>query len=288
MFQRIVVATDLSEASAAMLRCLDSLRRLGAREAILIHVLPIRDVGGLALRLRELEWPALEAQRRVLEGMGYRVRMEMPIGEPHYEINKLAEESDASLVVVGSHGAGIGRALLLGSVSAEVLHTATRPVLVIRIQLLEENGGRRCAALCQDLTARLLVPTDFSDTAERAFAFVEHVVREARSAVTLLHVQDRSRLEPHLLHRLEEFNATDRARLERMAARLTALGAKSVDMEIPYGFPAPVVIERAREHTLVVMGSQGRGFIRGEFLGSVTQKVLRKAPVAVLVVPPIR
>lgn len=288
MFQRIVVATDLSDASTAMLRCLGSLRGLGAQEAILVHVLPIRDIGGLALRLRELEWPVLEAQRRTLEEIGYRVRTEMPIGEPHYEINKFAEESGASLVVLGSHGAGIGRALLLGSVSAEVLHTATRPALVVRIQLLEENGGRRCAAVCQDLTAHLLVPTDFSDTAERTFAFVEHIVKEARSAVTLLHVQDRSRIEPHLLHRLEEFNATDRARLERMATRLTALGAKSVGIEIPYGFPAPTIIERAREHTLVVMGSQGRGFIRGEFLGSVAQKVLRRAPVAVLIVPPAR
>lgn len=28
--------------------------------------------------------------------------------------------------------------------------------------------------------------------------------------------------------------------------------------------------------------------IRGEFLGSVAQKVLRRAPIAVLVVPPVR
>jgi nucleotide-binding universal stress UspA family protein len=73
-----------------------------------------------------------------------------------------------------------------------------------------------------------------------------------------------------------------------MAARLQALGAKSVEVDIVYGFPAPTIADRAREHSLVVMGSQGRGFIRGEFLGSVTQKVLRRAPTALLVVPPIR
>lgn len=288
MFRHVLVATDLSEASTAMLSCLESLRLLGTEEVTLLHVLPVRDVGGLALRLRGLEWPALEAQQRALERMGYRVRAEIPIGEPHYEINRAAAERGASLIVVGSHGAAIARALLLGSVSHEVLQTTTVPALVVRIQLVEEEGGNRCEAPYEDLPTRLLFPTDFSDTAERAFAFVEHIVQAARSSVTLLHVQDRSRIEPHLLHRLDEFNATDRARLERMAARLQALGAKSVQTEIVYGFPAPTIVERAREHSLVVMGSQGRGFIRGEFLGSVTQKVLRRAPVAVLVVPPVR
>lgn len=288
MFRHVLVATDLSEASTAMLSCLESLRLLGTKEVTLVHVLPVRDVGGLALRLRELQWPALEAQQRALERMGYRVHPEIPIGEPHYEINRLAEESGASLVVLGSHGAGIGRALLLGSVSGGVLQTASVPALVVRIRLLEEEGGRRCAALCQDLPQRVLFPTDFSDTAERAFGYVERVVETARSSVTLLHVQDRARLDPHLLHRLDEFNAIDRARLERLSARLVALGAKAVAIDIVSGFPAPVILERAQAHSLVMMGGQGRGYIRGEFLGSITQKVLRRAPTAVLVVPPVR
>ena len=251
-------------------------------------MLSVRDVGGLALRLRELSWPAIEAQHRALEGMGYAVRAELPIGEPHYEITRAAQEAGASLVVLGSHGAGIARTLLLGSVSSEVLQTTTLPVLLVRIRPAEEEGGRRCAAACGDLPGRLLFPTDFSDTAERAFGYVEHLVKRAHSSVTLLHVQDRSLIDPHLLHRLDEFNATDRARLERMATRLEALGAKAVELLIAYGFPAPTILEQAERHSLVVMGSQGRGFVKGEFLGGVSQKVLRRAPTAVLVVPPVR
>ena len=288
MFDRIVVATDLSEASTELLRCVAPLAALGAREVVLVHVLSVRDVGGLALRLRELSWPAIEAQQRTLEGMGYTVRTEIPIGFPHYEITRTAREAGASLVVLGSHGAGIARALLLGSVSNEVLQTTTLPVLLVRIGLIEEEGGRHCAAACDDLPDRLLFPTDFSDTAERAFGFVEHLVKRAHSSVTLLHVQDRSRIDPHLRHRLDEFNATDRARLERMAIRLEALGAKAVEPLIAYGFPAPTILEQAERHSLVVMGSQGRGFVKGEFLGSVSQKVLRRAPTPVLVVPPVR
>jgi nucleotide-binding universal stress UspA family protein len=101
-------------------------------------------------------------------------------------------------------------------------------------------------------------------------------------------VQGRSRIDPHLRHRLDEFNATDRARLERMATRLGSLGANAVEPLIAYGFPAPIILEQAERHSLAVMGSQGRAFVKGVFLGSVSQNVLRRAPTAALVVPPVR
>lgn len=43
----------------------------------------------------------------------------------------LAHADDASLVVVGSHGKGLIRRVLLGSVSRQVLNDATRPVAVV-------------------------------------------------------------------------------------------------------------------------------------------------------------
>jgi nucleotide-binding universal stress UspA family protein len=47
------------------------------------------------------------------------------------EINRLADELDADLIVIGTHGRkGLARALL-GSVAENVVRTATRPVLTI-------------------------------------------------------------------------------------------------------------------------------------------------------------
>jgi len=65
-------------------------------------------------------------------------------------------------------------------------------------------------------------------------------------STSLLHVQDRTRLEPHLSHRIEEFNRIDQDRLDRMRERLQALGAAEVSTEIAYGVPAEVLLERAR------------------------------------------
>jgi hypothetical protein len=47
MFSKIVMASRCSETSTLAVRCLRGLRRLGAEQAILVHALNIRDVGGL-------------------------------------------------------------------------------------------------------------------------------------------------------------------------------------------------------------------------------------------------
>ena len=52
-------------------------------------------------------------------------------GFPAQEICALADEEDARLIVLGSHGWGAMRRAIFGSVSTSVLHHARRPVLVV-------------------------------------------------------------------------------------------------------------------------------------------------------------
>jgi nucleotide-binding universal stress UspA family protein len=52
-------------------------------------------------------------------------------GDPVKAITDLAEESDAAAVVLGARGRGAVSSVLLGSVSAGVLHHCHRPVLVV-------------------------------------------------------------------------------------------------------------------------------------------------------------
>jgi nucleotide-binding universal stress UspA family protein len=290
MLSNIVVASDGSEASDRMIECVRSLARVGSRRATLIHVFHVRDVGGLYGSLQKFLLPKLEEQARILRDAGFEVEIETPLGIPFYEIHRVASQRSADLVVVGSLGASLAQEVLLGSTAHSVLQNARFPTLLIRLEITRENGGYRCKTICENLFRHILFPTDFSDNAEHAFLYLEHIVRETKSQVTLLHVQDESKIERHLRHRLEEFNQIDAERLERMKSRLEQCGAAGVAMEIPYGSPTKMILERARSSTfsLIVMGSQGRGIIQEVLMGSVANNVARLAPLPVLFVPAVK
>ena len=290
MLSHVIVTTDGSEASERMLECVKALRRVGSREVVLIHVFDVRDVNGLYETLRKSMLPKLERQRNSLQEAGFKVDIETPLGVVYYEVNKLGRRHGSSLVVVGAHGESLVKELLLGSTAHSILQNAVLPVLLVRLEITEGNSGKRCRAICGDLFRHVLFPTDFSDNAQHAFLYLEHIVRETKSQVTLLHVQDQAKIERHLKHRLEEFNQIDAERLEGMRLRLEQCGAASVEVEIPYGSPTKIILERARANrfSLILMGSQGRGFIHQVFLGSVANNIARLAPLPVLFVPAVR
>jgi nucleotide-binding universal stress UspA family protein len=290
MLRNLLICTDASEASDRMVECVKDLRRVGSQQALLAHVLNVRDVGGLYLTLKRLALPKLEAQQKVLTEAGFETGIEIPLGFPAHEINRLAKERSSNMIVIGSHGETLTKEMLLGSTAAAVLQSARVIVLLIRMEIVQADGGKCCRAVCADFFKHILHPTDFSETAERAFQYLEHIVRQTKSAVTLLHVQDKAKIESHLKNRLEEFNRLDQERLERRKEHLLKAGASSVDIQIPYGSPTAHILEQARcdRYSLILMGTQGRGFLHEIFLGSVSHNVARHARLPVMFVPALR
>jgi nucleotide-binding universal stress UspA family protein len=63
---------------------------------------------------------------------GLDVEIAIRRGRPVQQICAIADEQDAHLIVVGSHGWGALRRTMFGSVSTGVLHHARQPVLVVR------------------------------------------------------------------------------------------------------------------------------------------------------------
>ncbi|MCX6843082.1 MAG: universal stress protein [candidate division WOR-3 bacterium] len=286
MFHRILVATDLSPASEHLPAAVASLRSLGASEAVLVYCLEIRDVDKVAGTLVKLARPALERQRQALAASGFAATIEVRLGPPAVEINRAAVEKDCSVIVVGSHGHNLAADILLGGVATAVIHSAARPVLLIKMKLRSEGEAMVCeGAPCDPLT-HVLYPTDFSDNAESAFSYLEKIVESGAKRVSLLHVQDRV-VGEYLRDRLDEFNATDTARLEQLRDQLLAKGATDIRIEVPYGAVAQEILDRitGNEASFVVMGTQGRGHIGELFLGSISHKVARRSPVPVLMVP---
>jgi len=211
--------------------------------------------------------------------------MEMPLGIPAPALNDLAEKHEVSAIIIGSHGKGVSASITLGSVSSKLLQITQWPVLLIRTKLLKDE--EECLRECQNLFAHVLYPTDFSDTAERAFTYLETVVSALKCSVTLMCV--RAEVAPHQAQRLEELRRLDSARLERMKTRLETLGATQVSIELPFGIAGQEIVEiaRAKDCSLILMGTRGKGLVREIVLGSVAHHVSRHAGLPVLLIPPI-
>lgn len=291
MFERFIVATDLSPASDAVVGCLAGLRALGARHALLLQCLDMQQAASVALSYTTAVLDdCLARQKMVLEAQSFEVEISIVPGFAKSEIKRIAREGNYGLVVVGSHGHSILSETLLGGVASAVLHDAEKPILVIRLEPNKGTGDVCVLPAACDLASHVLFPTDFSENADLAFTVVENMAATGVRRITLMHVQDTTRLAPHLGHRLPEFDAIDRDRLKELRARLVAKGATDVDIELRTGKPFLEIVELAKAHGvhLVVMGSQGRGFVPELFLGSVSHEVARHAHAPVLLVPAAR
>ncbi len=151
MYRRILVASDLSEASLPALRAgLDLARRMDA-EVILLHVTeppfdPPRWHVSFRERVGSFDSSDLEkvktAARRALEKFledaqehlreRISARVEVVSGQPAPAITAMARELGADLVVVGTHGrTGLSHAIL-GSVAEKVVRSAPCAVLTVR------------------------------------------------------------------------------------------------------------------------------------------------------------
>lgn len=143
-----------------------------------------------------------------------------------------------------------------------------------------------CELNCERILQKILFPTDFSPNAELALDFLSQIVTAAQPSVTVVHV-----LEPAS----RSTEASDEAehastRLQAIEERLRAAGAKSVEVILRQGKPTTELLEVATKdrHSLIVMGSQGAGFIREVFLGSLSHNLVRYAYQPVLLVPAAR
>ena len=72
--------------------------------------------------------PAIEA----LKAAGVKATARYAVGEAAPTIAKVAEESGADLIIMGSHGRSALKGLLLGSVTNSVLALCDKPVLILR------------------------------------------------------------------------------------------------------------------------------------------------------------
>lgn len=283
MFAKILIPSDLFGPVSAFPRCLRGAAAVGVEEAHLIQPIPGEAIGHTPALLRGLARPALDEQKTQLEGLGLRVTVHMPQGEPVSAILALAQQKRVDLIVASSFSAGLFTEALVHPLADALLHQSRLPLLGLGCG--QDAPG--CRPLDQVLGGRILFATDFSECSRHAFDLLAKIVARTNAEVLLLHVQERRRISPHLEDRLEEFNRTDRRRLAALADELRGAGSRGVTCDVELGHAGPLIAGTARRifASLVLLGTRGRGWAEELFLGSVAHHVARHAPAPVLLVP---
>jgi nucleotide-binding universal stress UspA family protein len=286
MFNKILLCVDPYPPGDNLLCCAIPLKHCGAKEIILAHIINADTPHALEGMLLAQAQPEMERQQKLLEAAGFAVTLAIPRGVPAQALHDLAETHEVSVIVIGTHGRGLPGTLALGSVSAKLLQLTRRPVLLSRAGVVAVPPTPEH----QELFAHVLFPTDFSDPAEVAFTYLEGLVRAMNCRVTLLHVQDGAKPAPHFGHRLQALRDLDAARLQRLQIWLERTGATQVGMELVQGHPGDEVVgmAKAKDCSLILMGTQGKGITRELLLGSVAHQVVRHAEQPILLIPALQ
>ena len=140
----------------------------------------------------------------------------------------------------------------------------------------------------------ILVPVDFSPHAEHAFTYATTLAERFGAKLALLYVVDDSFVTggwsseiyvSNVPELMENLIADADRRLATLKASVAALGL-TVETAVIRGRPAPAIVEHAKNggFDLIVMGTHGRTGVSHVVMGSVAERVLRKAPCPVLTV----
>ncbi|AFL98855.1 MULTISPECIES: universal stress protein [Desulfitobacterium] len=138
---------------------------------------------------------------------------------------------------------------------------------------------------------KILVPTDASEFSVRAFKTAVELAKLFQSEIVLIHVT----YTPQTLwgntvpygyvFSQEDVAKNGQLALDATMAEGSAEGVKTRTV-LEIGHPVIKIIDQIKKDDidLVVIGSHGYGPITGSVLGSVSQRVLQKSPVPVLLV----
>lgn len=275
----VAIASDFSEPASVAVAWGHRLAALHGARVVLIHVL------GTASDHHLTE----DEARRGLDGIaaslraeGLRVDIEMASGAVASVLHSVAERVGADVLVIGSHGHGVIKRLMIGSVADELLRQARLPLLVVH----PRDGQRRI-----DFRTAL-VGIDFNDPSQRAAACALRLLERhadsqllllAATQIPLTFVGPDAPAMP--LVEVTEVNDSARDGIQRLTKALGGHGVRVEGLVCP-GAPSEAIMDTAEDRRVdfVAVGSEPRSGAARLLLGSIAKDVIHHAVCPVLVV----
>lgn len=284
LFKNILLATDFSPASD---RALEYAASLARRYGSTIYLTNIITLDGYPMMSPELAASSFqkmqeEAEKGFREIMKSGRLMALPYqaliqeGNLWPAIEESIKKYDIDLLVVGTHGIGAIRKILIGSGAEEIFRKAEVPVLTVGPSAGEEPQ--------YELEFKnILFATDFGKGAEREAEYAFSLAQEHHSRLRLVHVF------PHPEAYGEDVLAVGkegcRNQLRELVPRGTELHCK-VDFEVAVGEPVEQILRVAEETKadLIVMGAKARKSLAGNVPHTKAYRVVSGARCPVLTV----
>lgn len=272
-FTHAMLALDLSPSSEDLVQGMPDLKDMGIQKVTLFTVVTKEYPNGnekfdrSAYESKMSEYAVhllengLEAEWILKEEMGAYVPKEILGG---------MNELEADLLVIGNKGHNLLADILLGSVASEVIHRANVPLLLLRIS---NKPGKGEVSICKNVRRNILLPIDFSEAGDRALkAFEQKELRD--SSVTVLNVQTMPK-------------EGEKDKVQERVDYLKRIGVKEVNSETKHGNIWIEITEYAdkKDMSMILMGSQGKGYAEDVFIGSNSLRVARHTSKPLMLMP---
>ena len=285
-FERILFPVDFSTQSAAAAAFVRAMATRYRSEVILLHVVevppawygtPEAGAYDALIDVSSMLEDRREALRNYLadELSGIDVHRCVQTGDPAAHITRYARQKNAGLIMMPTHGYGPFRSLLLGSVTAKVLHDAECPVWTTA-------HAREIASDAGMPWRHLICAVDDDPRDVPLIRWAAEIASGQGAELRLVHAVSGFEQEPGdgVNDPLRDFLfGVARERIDKMQ---TEAGTK-LDLCIAAGVPAKVVRDIATKHAadLVLVG---RGKIQKHFgrLRSNAYGIVRDAPCPVI------
>ena len=269
----ILFPTDLSPAADAVLPHATLLAGALDARLVLFHVssIPVSEYAAWGEGKEDEVWSRVDgAARRALEDRSRQLGAKTEIVVRHdtasarilvdLSVLDQIKRTDADLVIMPMQSRSGFSRFFVGSVTEEVVHHASVPVLAIRHPDIRAGGPYRS----------ILVATDLSGASRSVFAVAAALASRFGSRVTVIHVPSEDR-RPHAGE--EAVRAFVRPDWEAASVRIAE------------GPPWRAIVGAAEEEgaDLVAIARRGADSLGEDILGSTTDRVLRRAPCPVLV-----
>jgi nucleotide-binding universal stress UspA family protein len=277
--QKIVIPTDFSETSMLAIKHGAFLAKYTKGEVFLVHIinahylaqnifLPITRIDDKAEYEQKVEDRLNELANDIKKEYGITVYQVVKTGNPTNEVNAVAKELGADLIVIGTHGYTPLEELVIGGTAMKVITRSHCPTMAMS-QEATEFGYHR-----------ILLPIDTSAHTRQKVNYTLELAKEFSAHVYAIGLLDASEEERH--------GAMDTIlyQIEKLAKEKGVMFSKEVISAVKNRATTTVKYGEKIDADLIVIMTDQDAEISGFFLGPYAQQVIHLSKVPTIAVKP--